>query len=195
MRFVTVLKPKQSEYRRRVQWGGRGFYFGDFAYELTDDRAAEGISVRFGPNLFRCIPRTLGPEVEAGVRLGYEGALRSGVRLCSIGFTMTFAKYHDLETTPHAVHVNVSLCVRDYLVREAEPVPSLHEEWLTPDVVALARGIGAGAALDGIPALHDALLEAGCDDPLVMEHLRACPDHSPSCWVVEMILAQAAARG
>jgi hypothetical protein len=55
-------------------------------------------------------------------------------------------------------------------------------------VVALARGIDAGAALDGIPALADALQEAGCDNPLVMEHLRTCPDHSPSCWVVEMIL-------
>jgi hypothetical protein len=61
-------------------------------------------------------------------------------------------------------------------------------------VLAIARGIHANAALDGIPALTDALLEAGCDDPLVMEHLRTCPDHGPSCWVVEMILDAASPR-
>ncbi|MBM3980095.1 MAG: hypothetical protein FJ304_07385 [Planctomycetes bacterium] len=70
----------------------------------------------------------------------------------------------------------------------------MRAEWLTSDVVALARGIHASAALDGLPALCDALLEAGCDDPLVVEHLQTCRDHAPSCWVVEMILDQLTAR-
>jgi hypothetical protein len=189
MQFLTILKPKTAEYRIRANRGGRGFWFDHFDYELTDDPTAEGISTQVATS-GGCLPRDLWPEVEVGVRMGYEDAIRLGVRFCSIRFTMTFAKYHDVDTTPHAIHMNVKRCVRDYLVRQSEPVSPLHSDWLTSDVVALANGIHANAALDGLPALTDALLEAGCDDPLVMEHLRTCPDHTPSCWVVEMIIHQ-----
>jgi hypothetical protein len=75
------------------------------------------------------------------------------------------------------------------------PIPSRpSHRVLTSDVVALARGIHANAGLDGLSALTDALLEAGCDDPLVINHLNMCPDHASSCWVVEMILNQIESR-
>jgi hypothetical protein len=118
---------------------------------------------------------------------------------------MTFAHCHDVETTPYAVQLNVSRCVNYDLAQQrehvigvpvlTEPVPPLHKDWLTSDVVALARGIHANSAFDGLPVLYDALLEAGSDHPLVMEHLQTCSDHAPSCWVTEMILDQAATRG
>jgi hypothetical protein len=103
------------------------------------------------------------------------------------------AKYHDVDTSPAIVQRSVAECINAAVAEQhAEPVPPLRTEWLTSDVMALARGIHANAALDGLPALTDALIEAGCDDPLVMEHLKTCPDHGPSCWVVEMILDQLA---
>jgi hypothetical protein len=45
-------------------------------------------------------------------------------------------------------------------------------QWLTADVVALARGIRAERALDRMPILADALEEAGCADPAVLHHCR-----------------------
>jgi hypothetical protein len=194
MQFRTILKPKSAEYRIHAIRGVRGLWFDHFNYELSDDPTAEGIRTQI-VTTGGCLPRDLWPEVEVGVRLGYEDALSRGVRFCSVRFTMTFAKYHDVDTTPRAVHVNVSHCVSGYLVQQSEPVPSFRAEWLTSDVLAVAKGIHANQALDGIPALCDALLEAGCDDPLVIEHLQGCPDHSPSCWVVEIIMNATRARG
>jgi hypothetical protein len=199
MQFFTILQPKIEEYRRRGQTGGllapRGSYFNDFAYELHDDPTVEGIAVRFAPGLRGILPREFWPDVEVGARSGAEGARTRGLRLCCVRFTMTLAKYHDVDTTPQAVQRHVASCVDWYVAAcQTEPVPPLRAEWLTSDVVALARGIHAKQALDGLPALTDALLEAGCDDPLAIDHLTTCPDHGPMCWVVEMICAQAAAR-
>jgi hypothetical protein len=195
MQFLTILKPKTAEYRRRAIHGGRGLYFDDFEYELHDDPTVEGIAISFGSDLGRCLPREFWPDVEIGARRGAEQACERGTRLCCVRFTMTFAKYHDVDTTPQVVQSRVADCVaREVAGRLAELVPPLRAEWLTSDVIALARGIDANAALDGLPALTDAFLEAGCDDPLVIEHLQTCPDHAPTSWVVEMIRTQAAAR-
>lgn len=196
MQFLTILKPSRHRYQVRVQRGGRGFYFDDFEYELHDDPTAEIIAVGFGPDMRGCPPREFWPDVEIGARQGAIEARAHGLRLCSVRFTLTFAKYHDVDTTSRGVQLRVADCVHGTVaLRQTESAWPLRPEWLTSDAVSLARGIYANAALDGLPALTDALLEAGCDDPLVVEHLLTCSDHGPSCWVVEMICAQAAARG
>jgi hypothetical protein len=194
MQFLTILKPKRSRNYVRGIRGGRGLYFDDFEYELSDDPLTEGITAQFGPELGRCFPRDLWPEVTIGARNGWEWAHQFGVRFCSVRFTLLFAKYHDVDTTSQAVQLRIADCIAKAVPELSEPVWALCDEWLTSDVVALARGIHAKRALDGLPALTDALLEAGCDDPLAIEHLTTCPDHGPMCWVVEMICAQAAAR-
>jgi hypothetical protein len=195
MQFLTILKPTRDRHHVRVQRGGRGFYFEDFEYELHDDPAVESIAVSFGPELRRFLPRDFWPDVEIGARQGAKEAQGRGARLCCVRFTLLAAKYHDVDTTSRAIHIRVADCIdATVALRHADLLEPLRAEWLTSDVVALARGIHANAALDGFPALTDALLEAGCDDPLALEHLRKCPDHGPSCWVVEMVCAQAAAR-
>lgn len=196
MQFLTILKPKIKEYRWRGQTGGPSLYFNDFEYELHDDPTAEAVTVHFSSKLHGCIPRELYPDVEIGARSGAESARERGMRFCCVRFTLAFAKYHDVATTSRAVQIRVADCVGwNVAPHQTEPVPPLRAEWLTSDVIALARGIHTNSALDGLPALTDALLEAGCDDPLAIEHLKTCPDHGTSCWVVEMICAQAAARG
>lgn len=195
MIFLTVLHPSRQNFYRRVQTGGRGLYFNDFEYELTDDPTAETVSVGFAPELGKSFPRELWPNVEIGARLGAAEALAHRARLCCVRLTLLFAKIHDVDTTPRAVQVRVADCVdADISLRFTQPVPPLHPAWLTSDVVALARGMRAAGHSAGVPILTDALLEAGCDDPLVIEHLRTCTDHGPCCWVAEMVCAQADAR-
>jgi hypothetical protein len=196
MQFLTILKPKRERYSIHIQsHTGIGCYFNHFEYELHDDPTAEAVTVQFGPELRGILPSQLWPDVEIGARRGASEAQSHGLRLCCVRFTLLSAKYHDVDTTPRAVQLRVADCVHaNVALRETEPVPWLRAEWLSSDVVALARGIHASAALDGLPALTDALLEAGCDDPLAIEHLTTCRDHGPMCWVVEMICTQAAAR-
>ena len=58
--------------------------------------------------------------------------------------------------------------------------------WLTSTVVQLARGIAAERALDRLPILADALQDAGCDDPDVLDLCRGAT--ARGLWVVDLIL-------
>src|SRR5579883_726775 len=176
MQFLTIRKPGQHRYRGPSSLR-RDLWFNSFWYDLNDDPFTEGLSVRLGPDFGKSCPREFWHDIEIGARAGWESAQRQNKRLCSVNFTMVYAHYHDVETTSHAVQLHVKRCVQGDVTYLAEPVP-LHTDWLTTDVLALARGIHANAALDGLPALCDALLEAGCDDPLVIRHLQTCPDHT-----------------
>jgi hypothetical protein len=57
--------------------------------------------------------------------------------------------------------------------------------WRTATVVALARGITADRGFDRLPVLADALEEAGCDAPAVLEHCRGVGRHARGCWVID----------
>ena len=195
MQYHTVLIPKRERYHIRVQRGGRGFYFDDFEYELHGDPTVEAIAVQFGSDVPECLPREFWPDVEVGANVGCGRARVQEVRLCCVRFTLLTAKYHEVDTSPEAVQLSVAACVHGKVaLLQTESVPPLRTDWLTSDVVALARGVQSEATIDRLPILADALQDAGCGDPLVIEHLQTCPDHAPSCWVVEMILDQAAAR-
>ena len=191
MRFVTIATPRSGTYTHRVQTGGRGEYF-RFEYELRPDPTAERLRLRFGERL----AGTVWPEILPAITAGVDGGLldAAGVRHCCTDLLVSSGFHHEIQNPYPGVLKALRAFVRDALPEWTTAVEPLRAEWLTSDVVALARGVHATAALDGLPALTDALLEAGCDHPLVMEHLRTCPDHAPSCWVVEMILDQAAAR-
>jgi hypothetical protein len=62
--------------------------------------------------------------------------------------------------------------------------------WLPAAVLALARGIYQGRAFERLPALADALQEAGCDNPDVLAHCCNSGSHARGCWAVDLILAK-----
>jgi hypothetical protein len=64
---------------------------------------------------------------------------------------------------------------------------SLHEDWLTPTVVALARAIYDDQDFDALPVLADALEDADCSDPDVLSHLRGPGPHVRGCHVVDLL--------
>jgi hypothetical protein len=64
-------------------------------------------------------------------------------------------------------------------------------EWLTSDVVALARDIYAKRAFDRMGILADALQDAGCDNTDVLGHCyEHLGEHVRGCWVVDMLLGK-----
>jgi hypothetical protein len=64
-----------------------------------------------------------------------------------------------------------------------------HSWWLTPTVVALARGIYEDRAFDRLPILSDALQDAGCVDEEILAHCRRLGPHVSGCWVVDAMLS------
>jgi hypothetical protein len=77
--------------------------------------------------------------------------------------------------------------VRDIFGNPFRPV-ALDAAWLTSTVVALAKGIYEERAFDRMPILADALQDAGCDHPDILDHCRGPGPHVRGCWVVDLIL-------
>src|SRR5262249_20874086 len=67
---------------------------------------------------------------------------------------------------------------------------SLDPAWLTSTVAALARGIYEERAFDRLPILADALQDAGCDHPDILDHCRGPGPHVRGCWVVDLLLGR-----
>jgi hypothetical protein len=64
-------------------------------------------------------------------------------------------------------------------------------EWRTTDVLLLANGIYEDKAFDRMPILADALQDAGCDNPDILEHCRnPNQTHVRGCWVLDLVLGK-----
>ena len=84
--------------------------------------------------------------------------------------------------------------VRDVFGNPFRPPPAFDPAWLAWDDGAVARltqGIYNRRAFDRLPALADALLEAGCDDAELIEHCRADLVHTRGCWALDALLGKA----
>lgn len=68
--------------------------------------------------------------------------------------------------------------------------PVCASQWLTSDVIALARGIYEDRAFDRMPVLADALQDAGCDNVNVLDHCREPHEHVRGCWVIDLLLGK-----
>ena len=54
--------------------------------------------------------------------------------------------------------------------------------------LALARSVYDDRRFDELPILADALEEAGCTDPALLEHLRRPGPHVRGCWALDLVL-------
>jgi hypothetical protein len=60
---------------------------------------------------------------------------------------------------------------------------------LTPDVMRLAH-VAYEGGWDALPALSDALVDAGCHDEVLLGHLRSTGPHCRGCYAVDLILGK-----
>jgi hypothetical protein len=71
------------------------------------------------------------------------------------------------------------------------PVVKIDPTWLAWEgslIPRLARSIAADGAFDRLPILGDALEEAGCTDPAILDHCRAATADIRWSWLVDLIL-------
>jgi len=62
--------------------------------------------------------------------------------------------------------------------------------WLTPALVVLARSIYDARDWESLPVLCDALEEAGCTAPALLEHGRDPGPHARGCWSIDLVLGK-----
>jgi hypothetical protein len=60
-------------------------------------------------------------------------------------------------------------------------------KWNDGIIPKIAQGIYAERAFDRMPILHDALLDAGCDNADILTHCRSGGIHVRGCWVVDIL--------
>jgi hypothetical protein len=194
MKFATIRERRTGwERTHTLRGSGRGYFF-PFEYDIFHDPTDEGVSVQPGPDLWNGGVRYLWPDVIAAFDAGWRKLAASGVRLCCTHLIITAAKSHDVDTDAEAIRRRVADFIDCHLQEWAKRISPFPAECLTSTVMDLARGIHSESAFDRLPILSDALQDAGCIDPLVIDHLQTCPDHGTSCWVVEMILDQLTAK-
>jgi hypothetical protein len=62
--------------------------------------------------------------------------------------------------------------------------------WNDGTVRKIAQGIYKDRAFDRLPILHDALMDAGCDDETILAHCRDPEGHVRGCWVIDALLGR-----
>jgi hypothetical protein len=70
---------------------------------------------------------------------------------------------------------------------EVRVVPAELRAWNGGLVVKLARAIYEERAFERMPILGDALEDAGCTNPAILEHCRSSP-HVLGCWLLDWVL-------
>jgi hypothetical protein len=83
------------------------------------------------------------------------------------------------------------MLLHDLFANPFRPLPAVAPAWLhwsAGTVLALARTIYEERSFDQLPVLADALEDAGCDNPVILEHLRGPGLHARGCWVLDALL-------
>jgi hypothetical protein len=99
-----------------------------------------------------------------------------------------------LTMTPPLLGEPVSGELRCELIRHIVGNPfrtvAISPTCLTPTVTKMAVAIYEERVFDRLPILADALEEAGCTEPAMLEHLRGPGPHVRGCWVVDVVLGK-----
>lgn len=79
--------------------------------------------------------------------------------------------------------------IRDIYGNPFRPVAA-DPSWRTSTVDSLARQMYESRDFSPMPILADALQDAGCENPDVLDHCRGPGPHARGCWVVDLLLGK-----
>jgi hypothetical protein len=79
--------------------------------------------------------------------------------------------------------------LRDIVLNPFRSV-AVDRAWLTPAAVAIARHVYDKDDFLSLPVLADALEDAGCDNAVILAHLRGPGPHVRGCWALDLILGK-----
>ncbi len=103
--------------------------------------------------------------------------------------TLEAAEYQPFGFSTEGTEANLCELFRDIFGNPFRAVVVL-PEWRTDPVLALSRRMYGSRDFSAMPVLADALQDAGCDSPDVLDHCRGPGPHVRGCWVVDLILGK-----
>ena len=96
------------------------------------------------------------------------------------------ADMHIVDEPELAIHATY---IRDIFGNPFRPVAFV-PEWRTEAAVGIAAQMYDSRDFGNMPILADALQDAGCDLPEVLDHCRVPATHVRGCWVVDLLLGK-----
>jgi hypothetical protein len=159
----------------------------------------------------RALARVTDIEPDGGF-LGPEDAVREAARLAQeaagslagIPHGLRFGQYWPPQEPEPAVvaaaetaisearrreAVDQAALLRDVIGNPFRPV-GFSPEWRTEHTVGIALKMYDERDFAAVPILADALEEAGCDDPEMLNHCHKPGIHVRGCWVVDLVLGE-----
>src|SRR5262249_16813133 len=115
------------------------------------------------------------------------GTTRSFWRCASALFAPVGGRF---DLIPKASWRPVRALLHDIFGNPFRPVALGRTPWLGGNggtVAAVARTISQEGAFGELPALLDALQEAGCDHEAILGHLRGPGPHVRGCWALDLL--------
>lgn len=100
-----------------------------------------------------------------------------------------FPKYLPIERTEIEAHHYHGRLLRDIIGNPFRPV-AFSPEWQTQAAVGIASQMYEARDFANMPVLADALQDAGCDSPEILDHCRGAGPHVRGCWVVDLVLGK-----
>jgi hypothetical protein len=164
-------------------------------------RAAEALAARVGQSV---LPLAVQPPVaQADVEIMAARAAvevtrdpEAAVAMVARAVFLVVAERRDSEWPRWAIAA-AGPAAREALIRDIFGNPfrevSVDPSWLRwngDTVPRIARGIYDERAFDRLPILHDALLDAGCDNAEILAHCRSAQGHVRGCWVIDALLGK-----
>jgi hypothetical protein len=99
-----------------------------------------------------------------------------------------------ISRAPDGIQATTEQCEQARLIRDIFENPfrrvAFDAAWRTSTVTELAGGIYEERVFDRLPILADALQDAGCDHPDILDHCRSDGPHVRSCRVVDLPLGK-----
>jgi hypothetical protein len=98
------------------------------------------------------------------------------------------------KTKPWEVERRIQVgLIHDIFGNPFKPRPTIDPAWLRwndETVPRIARSVYEEHRFGELPILHDALLDAGCDDQDILDHCQAPGPHVRGCWVLDLLLGK-----
>ncbi|MDY3560575.1 hypothetical protein R5W23_001819 [Gemmata sp. JC673] len=95
----------------------------------------------------------------------------------------------EVEVAVGILHRGLASLTRDIFGNPFRPV-TFSPFWRTDTALSLARQMYESRDFSAMPILADALQDAGCDSPEVLDHCRGDGPHVRGCWVVDLVLGK-----
>src|SRR5262245_36558900 len=89
-------------------------------------------------------------------------------------------------------HLELAAMLRDVAGNPWQPpvIDTIWLAWNDSSIPRMADLIYAERAFDRFPILGDALEEAGCDNPVILDHCRKFGEHARGCWLLDALLGR-----